>query len=503
VRSIPRIRDIPRSLLTLLASPFTLLEKSKGRWRSAILILYALLALLICTPFVRKARLNRIPDLGDPFDVAAFRDGGRGDAFPLYQEAMSRYGAPSTHLQSGSSTSLFDSVRAVRLNKAYIKPDVEAWFVSNREARDLWVRATAQPGLSYHPWDGRGFGAEFYDGGQVTDPKTGKRVSLRIDDPGRGMLRWLAHREAMRLEREGDLAGAWTWHLAALRYSRHVGMRTIFADRHQAVTLHREACDQAESWATDDRVDAATLRRALADARAVGAMTPPLSDAIKADYLEAMFLLDHPPPDLVDRVRENFAGTLERSPHGRPSSRATSGFHRVNGGLEREGDRFQRYALPDLVSRVMYYFDGEPERSKRLVRQVYANWLAHCDEPAGLQPGTITDLNLFAAPSSSSSILSADDLVRELDRPGPARHVLPRWKELQKPLQDERSRQARLVVTLAGELYLREHGRRPSSPQELVGPYLGELPDGYVDETPSGTNRGTADSWQSEGVRFP
>ena len=90
------------------------------------------------------------------------------------------------------------------------------------------------------------------------------------------MLRRLGEHEALRLEKAGDLAAAWTWHNAALRYSRHVGMRTISADRLQAVVLHREACDRAESWATDEHVDAALLRRALADALAVGAMTPPL-----------------------------------------------------------------------------------------------------------------------------------------------------------------------------------------------------------------------------------
>jgi hypothetical protein len=482
---IPTIRDLPRSLLSLLAAPFTLLERSKGRRRSALLIVCALLALMICTPLVRKARLSRIPDVGDPFDVAAFRDCGNDDAFPLYQKALARYETPSRQPPPGSSIPLSNSVMAVRFNKSYPKPEVQAWIVANREARDLWLRATAPPGLSYHPWDGRGFGAEWYDVGGATDPKTGKEVSLRIDDPDRGMLRWLAQNEAKRLERDGDLAGAWTWRLAALRYSRHVGMRSIFADRLQAVVLHREACDRAESWATDERVDTAMLRRALADAIAAGAIAPPLSDAIKADYLEAMLLLDHPPLALVNQVREDFAVSLERASAGPPLPRPRWRTGRGNDGFEGEGDRFQRF-LPDLPG-LRYYFEGEPERSRRLVRQVYANWLAHCDEPPALQPRTVTDLNLFAGPSSSSSILPAEELARELDRPGPARHVLPRWTELQKPLQDERSRQAQLVVRLAEELYLREHGRRPASPQELVGPYLTELPEGFVDETPTGT----------------
>jgi hypothetical protein len=86
-------------------------------------------------------------------------------------------------------------------------------------------------------------------------------------------------------------------------------------------------------------------------------------------------------------------------------------------------------------------------------------------------------------------MLPAVDLASELDRPGPARHVLPRWAELQKPLQDERSRQARLVVTIAGELFLRERGKRPASPQELVGPYPSALPYGFVDEKPNGRSK--------------
>ena len=241
------IRETARSSLALVASPFTLLEQSKGRWRSALVVCYGLLALVICTPLVRKARLSRIPDLGDPFDVSAFHHSKSDDAFSLYQEALARFQMPSKQPPAGSSMPLFNTVMDVRLNSGYAPPAVEAWIASNREARDLWLRATARPDMSYQPWDGRGFGAEWYDAGEGIDPKTGKHVSIRIDAPERGLLRWLGEREAMRLEKEGNLAGAWVWHNAALRYSRHMGMRTIFADRLQAVVLHREACDRSRA----------------------------------------------------------------------------------------------------------------------------------------------------------------------------------------------------------------------------------------------------------------
>jgi hypothetical protein len=482
---IARIRDVARSLLALLASPFTLLEQSKGRWRAALLVFYAILALVICTPLVRKVRLSRVPDLGDPFDVAAYRDVGTDDAFPLYQEALSRFRAPSMQPPAGSSIPLYNTVMGVRFNSAYAPPEVEAWIASNREARDLWLRATARPDLSYHPWDARGFGAEWDDNGESIDPKTGNHITLRADTPERGLLRWLGEREAMRLEKAGDLAGAWTWHNAALRYSRHVGMRTIFADRLQAVALHREACDRAERWAADVRVDAAMLRRALADAKIVSTMAPLLSEAVKADYFEAMLLLDHPPLSLVNHVLEDFKGPAEQASTGPPLPRKRSHLGRGNDGFEKDGDRFQRN-LPDLFAQATYYLNGDPERSKRLVRQVYANWLIHCDEPISMLSRTVSDFKLFSGSVIVPGMLSAAELVTELDRAGPARHLLPRWTELQKPLEDERSRQARLVVTLAGEIYLRERGKRPASPQELVGPYLNGLPYGFVEEKPIG-----------------
>jgi hypothetical protein len=485
---LARIRDMTRSLLAILAFPFTLVEQSKGWRRSAILVLYALLALVICIPLVRTARLSRIPDPSDPFDVAAFRDGGNDDAFPLYQEAFSRYQSPSRQPTAGSSVPLFNRVMDVRFNSAHATPDVQAWISSNNEARDLWKRATARSKLSYHRWDSRGFGAEWDDTVEGVDPKTGKHISLRVDTPERGLLRWLGEREAMRLEKEGDLAGAWSWHNAALRYSRHVGMRTIFADRLQAVALHREACDRAEHWAADVRVDATMLRRALADALDVGTMAPLLSDTLQADYLEALFLLDHPPRSLVNQVIEDYKGSGQRSSPDPPLPRQRSHLGRDNDGLEGKGDRFRRY-LPDLRAQATYYLSGEPERSKRLVREVYTNWLVHCDEPVSAQSRTATALKLFSGPAFVGGVLPALDLASELDLPGPARHVLPRWAELQKPLQDEQSRQARLVVTIAGELFLRERGKRPASPQELVGPYLAALPFGLVDEKPSGRSK--------------
>ena len=141
------------------------------------MVLYALLALAIGTPLVRKARLSQIPDLGDPFDVAAFAMAGATMPF-----RSTRKPCHDTRLRPaasrGSSGALYGNrVLAVQLGLCRLR-EVQAWINSNREASDLWLRATARPGLSYHPWDGRGFGAEWFDGGEGIDIKTGKQHLL-------------------------------------------------------------------------------------------------------------------------------------------------------------------------------------------------------------------------------------------------------------------------------------------------------------------------------------
>ena len=59
----------------------------------------------------------------------------------------------------------------------------------------------------------------------------------------------------------------------------------------------------------------------------------------------------------------------------------------------------------------------------------------------------------------------------------------PIWKNIEAArARDERNR-AGLIVHLAEQLYRRERGEQPASPQDLVGPYLKALPAGYIPPT--------------------
>ena len=78
---------------------------------------------------------------------------------------------------------------------------------------------------------------------------------------------------------------AWDWYRAMLRFSRHVGRHRCLIEREVGAAVHELATRRILHWAADPRVDAQQLRHALADTMAADALTPPLSEALKMEYL--------------------------------------------------------------------------------------------------------------------------------------------------------------------------------------------------------------------------
>lgn len=85
-----RIRPID-----VLLSPLRLLERLRGRRRVLLLIVYLMLGLVAAFFAWWATSLNDLPDVGDPFDVAAFIKSSRvhesENAFVLYKEAAEAY----------------------------------------------------------------------------------------------------------------------------------------------------------------------------------------------------------------------------------------------------------------------------------------------------------------------------------------------------------------------------------------------------------------------------
>ena len=151
-----------------------------------------------------------------------------------------------------------------------------------RPALDLWRSASEKPDYLYEHHGG--FSA-----------KTILPVTTELGFLGRmGLL------EGSRLEESGDVLGAWGWYRAALRASRHNGRHGFQVERLGGAALHDQASKSLTRWASDPRVDAGMLRRALGEVIAIDAMTVPQSETVKIHYL----MLSHTmaDPDLIDDV---------------------------------------------------------------------------------------------------------------------------------------------------------------------------------------------------------
>jgi hypothetical protein len=235
------------------------------------------------------------------------------------------------------------------------------------------------------------------------------------------------------------------------------------------------------NWAADPRVDARMLRRALEDTLEADAMTPPLSEALKLEYL--MFLRD--------------LNELRVLPAEVPLPGGQAGL------LEQLASRS---GLKVPIHRIWHQASNDVERSRRAVRLLVANWLAQVDRPASRRapiavkaPFPIYTPDSTAPPAART--LQPEELAKVVDQNALAGHLfgvdskdvissrLAGW-EGDGPLARERGRRSALIVRLAAELYCCERGTAPATCGMLVGPYLRELPEGIAagDPIPKGVD---------------
>lgn len=290
--------------------------------------------------------LRGLPDVGDPFDraeIAGSRVRGEENAFGPYTTAARLLSAiPKTYPSDEEGSLDWD-----RFDGA-----TRGWLASNQQALEYWLAGADRPDALYIQAD------------QVAIDTT-----LPVTDGLRSLAR-LGAVEAARRVHEGDLAGAWEIERAILRSGVHCGRHGILVERLVDAAIVRQATERIVRWAADPRVDAALLRRALADVEAAEAMRTPASEVLKREYVLLMNALEDP------RLRDapaQYARLLQWSPPP-PSLKI--------GPLTLTADQF-RYGGLARSSR------GEPERSRRVLRLVFANWLAACDRPVEDRPPVV------------------------------------------------------------------------------------------------------------------
>jgi hypothetical protein len=440
-----------RSVVGGLVRPFVWVASARG-WRKLVLIAAeCLIAALFGVWLWRSTCLTGLPDVGDPFDVAAFHAIAvppEADAYPVYARAIACYTPPKRTLEPNSRTFRHEVPHPD-------DPVIGRWLADNRKALDLFLEGSDRPEAL------------------MPSHETGRspaRETMAIRELG-----CLAMQDAARREARGDMEGAWRDYRAILRAARHLGRRGTHWERMSAGPLRAYALKPLPAWAADSRTHPALLRRAIDDVEALEALAPDDAFPLKVAYVHAMQELNQP-----------------------------------NGPIHRERQVIDVFGVPFGGSllhnayRIQRSVTRETERSKRVVRLLVANWLAYLEMPPARRPKpalkSLIDPNrspwrvdFFALPDGpetppAARVLAPRDLARWYESTNDAQTMLPSaWALLSRSRYEERRDQYEALVTLAEALYRRDRGAAPPSPKALVGPYLKTLPDDGVDTLGDGT----------------
>src|SRR6516165_11172023 len=404
--------------------------------------------------------LNGLPDIGDPFDVAAFRAFRLPDeqnAFTYLRRASEKL-TPIVGMEGGNEADPGD----VKFSWSIANPTLREWAGENREAFELFLQ-----------------GAEQADAANPAgDPKDNRFID--------GRLIVLALLEASRRVESGDTAGAWDCHRAVLRTITHLRRRGSTSQRQQAREASRMLQRRLTDWATGPRTTISQLRTALE----VVLENEPKPEwdlfAVKYGYLELMDALERPI--------------------------SLSALQGIEGEWTfRLGDMSLSPEMVGQLEAARRFLLREPERSRRVLRLLCANYLAHV-ETRGRQPRKPSVLALLTTNPGPLGKISVPLYPAGPEAPAGARALPPQdvavwlvasidarlrllgYAEWPPPVRarDRRTFADRrayrdLVIMLATEIYRRERGAPPPSEDALVGTYLQGLPDDGSAELADGT----------------
>jgi hypothetical protein len=428
--------NLKRSFPTLirLGAPLRWIAGSRRRLLGAAVLIVAIVA---TPPLLWLMQLTGLPDVGDPFDVTEFRASTVPDernAFVLYKQAAALLNTKPAYLTA-------PGVKADMLARwSAAVPEVRRWADENRAALAVYRKGAERP--------------------DAFDPEIGLDQENFITFGALSSFRALAYLEASRLEELGDMAGAWDLYRATMRAAHHVGMHGDAYRRKMMKFWHRDLRNRLLTWADDRKTTPALLRQAIDDVVACEALAPSEQDSLKAGYIEVIELLEGP---------------------GNPGHRVPlMRFRRFwNADFQLTPEQIQ--TLWDMWR----FIRREPERSRRVIRLLTANWLAYFDLPETDRPKPdlqVTSFDLYRfgpqAPAAARA-LSPESLDRWFDTAYDAQEAL-RFLDANGVQAIERASHADFLVLLGSELYRRDHGSEPPAPEALVGPYLKNLPAEFL-----------------------
>jgi hypothetical protein len=263
----------------------------------------------------------------------------------------------------------------------------------------------------------------------------------------------------------------------------HFRRRGSTPERQSAKSVRRGLQRRLSDWATDPRATPAQLHAALDDVL----KNEPNPDwdisAIKSWYLDLIHEFERPLPNW-------FREEIERE------------------WTHRLGDMALSPTSIDFLEGARRFLLREPERSRRVLRLLCAQYLAQA-EARGLPPPKpavwakiILTQGAFKMPlypvspeaPAGARALASQELARWLVATLDARlrirdYQLP-WppdRVVSRTAVADRTAHRELVIMLATELYHRERGSLPPSEEALVGTYLKSLPHDRSPDVDDGT----------------
>jgi hypothetical protein len=429
------------SPVAVSASPpktLQLLRKRLGQFMRATLVL-AICLVVAAGAFTIwwLTSLNGLPDIGDPFDVPSFR------AFSIPDERNA-----FTYLRRAED-SLTLTPPGLGRSWSHANQKLRYWLETNRQAIELFQRGADQSDAA-NP-----------DGDSVVNAQ---RPALLV------LL------EADRRQAIGEMAGAWDCYRAILRMATHTRRRGSLNQRIDLYVYWDGLSRQRlAAWAADRRTSLYQLHGALEEVL----KTEPTPEwdlyALKAGYLAMKRSLEQPVPMII---QQNVGWE----------------YHFGVGDMQLSSD------MAGYLDAGWRFLLREPERSRRVLQLVYANWLAQVEPLEPRKPAVralfslltstnpvswgTTNVTLYAvSPSAPSGVrsLSPRQVASWLVSTNDAKLRVLVANSNQWPWSPDRLRDRRefhdLVLMLAGEIYRRDHGGLPPSEEALLGTYLKNLPD--------------------------
>lgn len=363
--------------------------------------------------------LSQVPAVPLPFDqelVGTVTVAPENNALELYQEA-----SRLTYRESGKEWSE-QYERAMDAERSEdITPRIQTFLTRNRPAFEKYVEGSKRPDFLH------------------TQPR---ELTLNSSLDLSGVLREITRSvcvEAKRREFAGDLTGAWQLLSAALRVSRHVAQHGCLIDRMIAAAMHAIAAESVVTLSRNPQVDAAFLRRAIADVEDIYRRTPPPSRTLQVDYFILSNLLDHPEDYFTD------------------------------------DDAVLRSVRPSFFLHAI----GEREISRRVIRLTYTNWMSQMDLPRRNRTAATGPLGLFSpAPTVVSAQHTPQQIQDALERTFYAKAWMTAGGMLILTSDREQVRQSLLELHLAVQLFAREHQNQlPEKLEQLVPAYRKSLPE--------------------------